>query len=530
MKLFRILFFSLFIATSVWAQTTLTRGPYLQVGTPQSMVIRWKTNSPTVGMIRYGTNKNNLIQSISSSTISDNHEIKIEGLVPYTKYYYAVYGDNQLLTPPGDTTYYFITSPAAGLELPIHIWVIGDFGRNNAGQKEVRDAYWNSIKNNRHTDVWLWLGDNAYGSGTDMEFQNNLFNVYPHILRNTVSWPCPGNHDYNSISLTTHDGPYYRIFTMPKNGEAGGVPSGQEGFYSFDYGNIHFVSLNSEWIPWTFPPNNEQIQWLHQDLSSTTQTWKIVFWHKPPYSKGSHDSDNTADIAAMRANFVPIMDQYGVDLVLNGHSHNYERTHLIKGHYGTSASFNPTEHIVDVSCGNPSQGHVYVKYIDENNTSIGTIYCVVGNSGSVTSGKPLNHPAMCSAYQDEYGSLVIDVNGNELHARYFTSNGIIKDEFKIIKLSRSPSVAERIDFLQQFNIFPNPFSKELHIVVQPFKEENITMEIIDLSGKVIATIAHRQKVSGVNRYVWQADHISGGMYMIKVTNGHDVITKTVTMY
>jgi hypothetical protein len=247
MKSFYFQCITLLIVVAASAQVTLTRGPYLQMGTPHSMIIRWKTNTPVVGEVKYGIEKNTLSQSASTGIVTSDHEIKIDGLSPYTKYYYAIYVNNTALTTVGDTTFYFITSPVHGTVQPVHVWVIGDFGRNNAEQKGVRDSYWNGVKAGRHTDVWLWLGDNAYGSGTDVEFQNNVFNVYPHILRNTVAWPCPGNHDYKSVSLTTHDGPYYRIFSLPQNGEAGGVASGQEGFYSFDYGNVHFVSLNSEW-------------------------------------------------------------------------------------------------------------------------------------------------------------------------------------------------------------------------------------------------------------------------------------------
>ena len=81
-------------------------------------------------------------------------------------------------------------------------------------------------------------------------------------------------------------GPYYDIFTLPKEAEAGGVPSGTEAYYSFDYANIHFVCLNSEGMS---SIGSAMLSWLAQDLAATSQDWTIAFWHRPPYSKGHHD-------------------------------------------------------------------------------------------------------------------------------------------------------------------------------------------------------------------------------------------------
>jgi hypothetical protein len=234
-------------------------------------------------------------------------------------------------------------------------------------------------------------------------------------------------------------------------------------------------------------------------------------------------------MSAMRTNIVPIIEQYGVDLVLCGHSHNYERSFLINGHTGVSSTFNPSTHVLDASCGNPSQGEQYIKYIDGDNPNAGTVYCIVGNSGSGTSGKPLNHPAMCNAFQEKYGSLTIDINGNELHAKYFTKEGVIKDEFRIVKQSRQMSVADNNSFIKVFNVFPNPFSRELHIVLQLKNEEHITVEILDYSRKVVATLLNNQRKSGIQQLKWQPGQLAKGNYVVRVTNGAQTFTKSVTL-
>ena len=83
-------------------------------------------------------------------------------------------------------------------------------------------------------------------------------------------------------------------------------------------------------------------QWLCADLAATDQDFIIAFWHHPPYTKGSHDSDNAIDsngiMQEMRERFLPVLDAYGVDLVLTGHSHSYERSLLLHDHYGVSST------------------------------------------------------------------------------------------------------------------------------------------------------------------------------------------------
>ena len=128
-------------------------------------------------------------------------------------------------------------------------------------------------------------------------------------------------------------GPYYEAHVLPTGGEAGGVSSGTEAYYSFDYANVHFIVLDS--MDSSRAPGSAMLTWLQADLSGTTQEWVIVYFHHPPYTKGSHDSDSAADsggrLVAMRENVLPILEAGGVDLVLGGHSHIYERSYPLLG-------------------------------------------------------------------------------------------------------------------------------------------------------------------------------------------------------
>src|SRR5262245_64738568 len=215
---------------------TVTRGPYLQLGGPTAITLKWRTDAITDSVVRYGTTAGNLAATASSATTSAEHEVRLAGLTPNTKYFYSVGSSSTTLA--GDNTYYFITAPTNAR--PTRIWAIGDFGTADSNQEAVRDAYYR-FTGTRETDLWLMLGDNAYSGGTDEEYQAAVFDVYPAILRQSVVWPTLGNHDAGSAASSSESGPYYSIFTLPRNAEAGGVASGTEAYYSFDYGNIHLI-------------------------------------------------------------------------------------------------------------------------------------------------------------------------------------------------------------------------------------------------------------------------------------------------
>jgi hypothetical protein len=126
----------------------------------------------------------------------------------------------------------------------------------------------------------------------------------------------------------------------PAEGEAGGLASGTERYYSFDYANIHLVCLDA--MTSDRSPAGPMLTWLEEDLAATDKAWIIAFWHHPPYTWGTHNSDFERELIDMRENAVPILERYGVDLVLCGHSHVYERSWLLNGHYGYSSSFSPS--------------------------------------------------------------------------------------------------------------------------------------------------------------------------------------------
>ncbi len=404
----------------------VTRGPYLQQSTPSSVVVRWRTNTSTTGRVRYGTDPGNLGAWADSASTGTEHEITVSGLAADTKYYYSV-GTSAAPLAGGDTTHFFVTAPAPGTPKPLRLWVLGDSGTANANAAAVRDAYL-GYTGSRGTDLLLMLGDNAYPDGTDAQYQAAVFNMYPTVLRNTVLWPTLGNHDGHSADSATQTGPYYDIFTLPTQGEAGGVASGTEAYYSFDHGNVHFIVLES--FESSRAASSPMLTWLQQDLAATTQPWVIAFWHHPPYSKGSHDSDVDVEMMEMRQNALPILEAGGVDLVLTGHSHSYERSFLIDGHYGLSSTFTAAMK-KDGGDGRVDGAGAYEKPTLGPAPHEGAVYAVAGSSGQIGGGT-LNHPAMFVSF-NTLGSMVLDVSGNRLDATFIDSAGTRRDHFTLVK-------------------------------------------------------------------------------------------------
>ncbi|MEN0052514.1 MAG: metallophosphoesterase family protein, partial [Mucilaginibacter sp.] len=225
----------------------LLRGPYLQVATPTSMTIRWRTSVYDRSRVHYGLNKQNLDMQVSDSTLVSEHIVKISGLKPYTKYYYSI--GNLTNTIEGDENNYFYTLPEVGSQPLIRVAGFGDCGNNSINQRNVRDQIVKYLGDN-YLNAWILMGDNAYTNGSDAEFQAKFFNNYEdYLLKKYPLFPVPGNHDYNDAkwSATTDRLriAYYQNFSMPTEGEAGGVPSHTKSYYSYDIGNIHFLALDS---------------------------------------------------------------------------------------------------------------------------------------------------------------------------------------------------------------------------------------------------------------------------------------------
>jgi hypothetical protein len=413
---------------------TVVRGPYLQSATTDSIIVKWRTDIATDSAVGYAS-IGGVPSSMLDPALTTEHEVVLTGLAPDTFYNYTIGNAIQIfaggdLNTDGDGEHFFTTSPLKGVEKPTRVWVIGDSGTADANAAAVREGY-KTFTGNRSTDVWLMLGDNAYNSGSDAQFQAAVFDTYPQLLRQIPLWSALGNHD--AVDMVFYPpGAYPQIFSFPTAGEAGGVGSGSENYYSFNYGNIHFISLDS-----TTSANrvagSAMWAWLEADLVANSQEWTIAFWHHPHYSKGSHDSDSEVALQEMRENGLALLEAHGVDLILTGHSHSYERSFLLDGHDGQSASLT-SGMVLDGGDGRETGDGPYTKPGPAGTPNEGAVHAVAGSSGKIESGGTLNHPAMYTSMLT-LGSMVLDISGRQLDAAFIDSTGAVLDEFTIIKSS-----------------------------------------------------------------------------------------------
>ena len=407
----------------------LERGPYLQNSTLQSIVIKWRTSNPATSIVNYGLDINNLNNQLVDTSYKINHEIEIADLISDTKYYYQISSHKGILVPT-DLDLYFKTSPPTESKALVRAWILGDPGTGGTNARAVRDAYYD-YEGSNETDMILFLGDNAYPNGTDADYQKALFEyMYEGKMRNTVSWSTLGNHDGHSASSSDQSGPYYDIFTFPIQGEAGGMASGTEAYYSFDYANVHFIILDSHDSDRSI--NGPMYSWCESDLQNTSADWVVALWHHPAYSKGSHDSDLESGLIQMRERFLPLLEMYGVDMVLSGHSHSYERSYFLNGHYEHSDSFDIIENTIGLNGGGDGRIDGNGAYQNPVCDNKGAVYITAGSSGKISGNGLLDHEAMYYS-EKTLGSCVLEIEDATLKLKFLTPDAGIVDSFTIFK-------------------------------------------------------------------------------------------------
>ncbi len=166
----------------------------------------------------------------------------------------------------------------------------------------------NLVVNDPGIEHFLALGDLAYENGSAADFQNAYGPSYGRFKSKTM--PTIGNHEYGTAGASA----YFNYF-----GAAAGDPA--KGWYSYDIGSAwHVVTLNSNCGPVSCSTNGTQVKWLRADLAANTKPCVLATWHHPRFSSGDGVPDDTAV-----APFWDALQQYGADIALAGHVHNYER-------------------------------------------------------------------------------------------------------------------------------------------------------------------------------------------------------------
>jgi Calcineurin-like phosphoesterase len=365
---------TLIAGASEASAVTLTRGPYLQLLTTRSVTVVWNTDVP--GACSLGVRRVGGATDVVSGPTSSVCAVVASGLVPGAQYGYVPRGNGIALT---SETVFRADDP----DRPYSFLVFGDSGTGGTKQLLLRDRMLATP-----ADFIVHTGDMVYDAGAAADFDAEVFEPYAELLRRIVLWPSLGNHDVR----TARGAPWREAFWTPANN-----PDDNEGYYSFDQGNAHFVVLDSNA---SLNPGSAQHTFLDADLATTTQLWKFVAFHHTIYSDGSHGGD-----VGVRDDVVPLFDRYGVDVVFMGHDHMYERTLPLRGNQ-----------VVEPGAG--------------------TVYVTTGGGGRQITG--VSAGSFTAYSESAFHFTRVDVDGGRLLLQMVREDGVVRDRMELIKDGAPP--------------------------------------------------------------------------------------------
>jgi len=258
-----------------------------------SIIVAWETEQPSQGEVTYGETEVYGLRA-SDPAVTASHALTLTGLASYTVYHYRVESGGVPLS--GELTFRTAAGPD---QTRFTFAVFGDTRTQPQFHQAVVERIVAQVP-----DFVLNTGD-LVASGRRAGEWETFFEIERALLARVPLFPVLGNHEGNSPL-------YFDLFYLP----------GNERWYTFDYGNARFVCLQVDGVA-DFRPGSEQYNWLEETLAANTQPWLFVAFHVPPYSSVQDDLEDD-----VRGALVPLFERYGVDVVFNGHKHNYERNEV----------------------------------------------------------------------------------------------------------------------------------------------------------------------------------------------------------
>lgn len=360
---------------SAQGTVTLTRGPYLGNQTVTSVQIIWNTNIAADSRVEYGLDTT-YGYSVTSAVLSTTHVLTLTNLPPGKLYGYRILSNR---APLASST---LTTNRAEGDANFMFGAIGDSGTASANQYAVA-----ALLQRMQPAFMLHTGDVIYPCADDPYMDPNYFVPYSRTLPSIPYFTSLGNHDVQC-------GPnaYLDSFYLPSNN-----PLNTERYYSFDYGNAHFIALDSNQ---STAPGSDMYNWLANDLAGTTKFWKFVYFHHAIYTSGAQGLSSY--VIPMRNNLAPLFEQYNVDIVFNGHDHDYERVL-------------------------PRRDYVP--------NSRGVVYIVTGGGGASLGPKVLNNP-WTAAFQSLYHAVRVSIAGCQLSLQAIQPNDVVFDSLTLDRCTR----------------------------------------------------------------------------------------------
>lgn len=344
-------------------------------------------------------------------------------------------------------------------------------------------------KNNAFT---LFTGD-ITNLGDNIEQYRDWFSNAVNYVGNNIIYHSQGNHDVpSSVSY------YQQIFSLPNNNLAK-----SKLYYSFKYGNALFISLNSEEV---MSETSPQSVWLKSTLqeakSDPTITWRIVFFHKPLVNAGGHYGEGNP----LRANWGAWFDANDVDLILNGHDHNYQRSKPV--------NFSSTGTV-----------SVSTEYGTEAGQGICQLIC--GGSGADLYVQTSNDDVpLTSIFYHGFNYVQIDVQDNTLTANVYglgssvsaTSPEILIEKVVIDKSKNLDSTQATKNRQNPINVYPNPADHMLTLKLSSVENGDATIKIFDMTAREIISIKATKTTTTFDKKI-DVSNLAKGIYTISVMIG-----------
>jgi len=387
---------------------------------------------------------------------------ELRDLRPQTSYIYAIEDSSHRLHKGGsfstfaDRAHPSSSAPGSMSKEPfkVRLAAIADCGEGGKGARLVRNALFNHSSHDHedqpHMQVsasaLLVAGDIAYEHGTLKDYTKKFFGVWAPVLRHVPLITVLGNHDakpgLGHSSCISGAGPYFDLFakggspTLEHGGDKAhdSVPGArpmdippaalaairrQEGllYYSVDvHPQVHILAIDSN----VGIRQEHFYYWLLRDLRVAKQRsqWVIAILHHPPYTDGNYHSDSYTRLGDIRRMLLPWLEWANVDLVVSGHSHGYERSMLVAGHYGSSDTLR--DHMIKSK---GDQHHNGSSSFYKKEVAFGGALYIVAGSGSkvdLRHGKhvgQLRHPVHMTGLST-LGGLRIDLSAGTMHIRF----------------------------------------------------------------------------------------------------------------
>lgn len=344
------------------------------------------------------------------------------------------------------------------------------------GDSRTNVGVWNNIStltNNRNPAFVVFNGD-IVDTGSSASQWNAWFDNGTNLIGNKLILHAQGNHDVAAASY------YQNIFDLPKNN----TPQ-TELYYSVEYGEAVFICLNSE-----TPGDTAQYNWLKATLAANaSKKWKIISFHRPFYTVGPH----AGEMDAYWNTWFKAFDDYGVDLILTGHDHLYER-------------FKPINR-------NVSTTNAVANYGSQANEGRCQVVCGGAGAPLYTAGTS----SFLQAFKSDYHYVIFDVTNTSLCGKVYDDTNVLIDNFCIDKPYLSTQKQKQIFY--PIKVYPNPIKENFKIEYNSPNTGEAIITIYDVKGNLITT-EKTEKSSSDFTYQYQGQNLKPGVYVFEIQMGN----------